>query len=328
MRRFASYLKLLMVPAIIGGIVWHSGIREIYTIILHSNFGAVAGAFAMSMLAVYLTALKWRLVIPTIGVAELFRAALIGQFYSFFFFGQASGEAAKIYLISRVSGNVSGATVSVFSDRLTSFIGLLVVSLFGFACSSSKYPPQLQVTALIGLTLLVAVLIALRQDAFYHHAERVASWVEGRSPAYSSATARELRKAIEQWHGAVNNSWHVLAGVTLGALVHIINVLTFMILAFGIGAYVDFFDWCWIGGLTSIAGFIPITIGQITAGGALVALLRLQNVSMADAVALSALVIAVNGMLGLVGGLLEWHRVRMVAVTPVPSATDSVSSRS
>lgn len=322
MRKFLSFLKLVMVPAIIGVIIWLSGVREIYAVILRSSFTIIAGAFVLSMIAVGLTAVKWRFVIPTIKVAELFKAALIGQFYSFFFLGQASGEAAKIYLISRESGNVSGATVSVFTDRLTSFIGLLTVSVLGFALSSSQYPPQLQQIALIGLTLLVAILIALRHDAFFLHAERVASWIEGRTPAYSSAIARELRRAIQQWHVAVSNPWRVLAGVTVGALVHIVNVLTFMILAFGIGVHINFFDWCWIGGLTSVAGLIPITIGQMTAGGALVALLRLQNVSMVDSLALSALVIAVNGMLAIVGSFLEWHRLRMRVAAPAQSATD------
>ena len=328
MRKFLSIVKFVMIPAIIGIVIWLSGVREIYAVILRSSFGVIAGAFVLSMLAVYLIAVKWRLVIPTIRVTELFRAALIGQFYSFFFLGQASGEAAKIYLISRESGNVSGATVSVFTDRLTSFIGLLAVSVLGFALSSNQYPPQLQWTALIGLTLLVAVLIALRHDAFFHHAERVASWIEGRSPAYSSAMARELRRAIQQWHVAVSNPWRVLVGVSVGALAHLVNVLTFMLLAFGIGVRIDFFDWCWIAGLTSVAGLIPITIGQMTAGGALVALLLLQHVSMVDSLALSALVIAVNGMLGLIGGLLEWHRLRMVVAAPAPSATDGVSNPS
>ncbi len=328
MRMFLSFLKLVMVPAIIGIIVWLSGVREIYAVILRSSPGIIAGAFVLSMLAVGLNAVKWQLVIPALRLADLYKAALIGQFYSFFLLGQASGEAAKIYLISRESGNVSGAAVSVFTDRLTSFIGLLTVSVTGFALSSSQYPPQLQRIALIGLTLLVAVLIALRHDAFFQRAERVTSWIEGRSPAYSAAIARELRKAIQQWHVAVSNPWRVLAGVAVGALVHIVNVLTFMILAFGIAVHIDFFDWCWIAGLVSIAGLIPITIGQMTAGGALVALLRLQNVSMVDSLALSALVIAVNGMLGIVGGLLEWHRLRMVVAPPAPSATDGISNPS
>ena len=193
MRRLLLFLKLVTVPAIIGLVIWLSGIREIYAVILRSSFGVIAAAFALSVLAVGLTAVKWRFVIPTISVAALFKTALIGQFYSFFFLGQASGEAAKIYLISRQSGNVSDATVSVITDRLTSFIGMLAISVMGFALSSSHYPPQLQHIALIGLVLLVAGLIALRHDAFFLRAERLASWIERHDIGYSSVLAGELR---------------------------------------------------------------------------------------------------------------------------------------
>ena len=203
---------------------------------------------------------------------------------------------------------------------------MLAISVMGFALSSSQYPPQLQQVALIGLLLLVAGLIALRHDAFFLRAERLASWVESRTSAYSSVIARELRTAIQQWHIAISNPWRVLAGVVVGALVHIVNVLTFMILAYGIGVHIDFFDWCWIGGLTSIAGLIPITIGQLASGGALVALLRLQNVSMVDALAISALMIAVNGMLAIVGGFLEWYRLRVRVAEPAQAATDGISN--
>jgi uncharacterized protein (TIRG00374 family) len=326
MGRFLSFLKLVVVPAIIAVIVWLIGIREIYAVILRSSFSVIGGAFVLAVIAAGLTAVKWRFVIPTIKVGELFKAVLIGQFYSFFFLGQASGEAAKVYLISRESGNVSGATVSVFTDRLTSFIGLLTVSVLGFALSSSQYPPKLQQIALIGLVLLVAILVAFRHDVFFFHAERVASWIEGRTPAYSSALAGALRRAIQQWHLAVSNLWRVTTGVLVGALVHVVNVLILMTLALGIGININFFDWCWIAGLTSVAGLIPITIGQVTAGGALVALLRLQNVSMVDSLALSALVIAVNCMLAIVGGLLEWRRLHDQFTSPTHSVTDGISN--
>jgi uncharacterized protein (TIRG00374 family) len=322
MKKILSFLKLVMVPAIIAAIVWFSGIREIYNVILQSSLGVIAGAFALSLLSVGLTAVKWRFIVPTIRVARLFKAALIGQFYSFFFLGQASGEAAKIYLISRETGNVSGAAVSVFTDRLTSFIGMLTVSVAGFAMSSSQYPPQLQWIALSGLAVLIGILIALRHDAFFIQAERLSAWIDGRTPAYSSAIARELRKATQQWHIAVGQMWRVAAGISIGALAHIVNVLTFMILALGIGVHIDFFDWCWIAGLISIAGLIPLTIGQMTAGGALVVLLRLQNISMVDSLALSAFTLAVNGMLAIAGSLLEWHRLHVRAAAPAPTAVD------
>jgi hypothetical protein len=95
MRLLLSFLKLAMVPAIIAVVVWLSDIREIYAATLRSSFRTVAAAFVLSMIAVGLTAFKWRLAIPKISVVELFKAALISQFYSFFLLGQASGEAAN-----------------------------------------------------------------------------------------------------------------------------------------------------------------------------------------------------------------------------------------
>ena len=309
MRLWLRALKFVTFVAIIGLALWLADIHKLVAAISRSSFTAIAVALGMSIIAVGLNAVKWRFVIPAIGFVELFKVLLIGQFYSFFFLGQASGEAAKIYLISRGPGNVSSATVSIFADRLTSFIGLLAVSVFGFAMSASQYPPNLRRIALTALALLVGVLAALRHDAFFFHVERVASWIAGTTPRYSAAFARTMRRAIQQWHLAVGNLWRIAAGLLIGALVHIVNVQIFMILAYGMGIHIDFFDWCWIAGLTSVAGLIPITIGQMTSGGALVALLHLLDVSLVDAVALSALVLAVNGMLALIGSVLEWHRL-------------------
>lgn len=44
MRRFISFLKLAMVPAI-----WLSGVREIYAVIVRSSFGIIAVAFARGL---------------------------------------------------------------------------------------------------------------------------------------------------------------------------------------------------------------------------------------------------------------------------------------
>jgi uncharacterized protein (TIRG00374 family) len=328
MRRFLLFLKFLIIPAVIGLVIWFSDVREIYAIVVRTSLAVVAAAFALSVLAVGLNAVKWRLVIPALGIGELFKAALIGQFYSFFFLGQASGEAAKIYLISRGSCNVSNAAVSVFTDRLTSFIGMLSVSVIGFAMSSSHYPPKFQQITLAGLVLLIAGLIGLRHDAFFRWTERVVARIEGTTHGYSAALARELQNAIRQWHVAVSQLWRVVTGVSIGALVHIVNVLTLVVHAVGIGINIDIVDWCWIAGLVSIAGLIPITIGQVTAGGALVALLRLQNVSTVDALALASLVVAVTCLVAVIGSILEWHRLHARGAVPTPSATDGISNPS
>src|SRR6266478_3016169 len=103
-----------------------------------------------------------------------------------------------------------------------------------------------------------------------------------------------MRKAVEQWRVSVHNLYRVAAGLLMGMLVHIVNVLTIMVLAHAIGIKVDFFDWCWITGLMSIAGLVPITIGQVTANVTLVAILQLLGVPLTDAAGIAVLLLSIN----------------------------------
>jgi uncharacterized protein (TIRG00374 family) len=299
-------VKLVVFAAIVGLLIWFGGTQNILQSMRRVGFPTILLAFILSVVVIWLIAVKWRFILPRAGTVSLFKVALIGQFYSFFFLGQVSGEAAKIYLLSRASGDIGGSAVSVLADRLTSFIGLLILSVIGFALSTNTFPPALQRTSLIVLAVLLGGLLALRNNAVFALAERLIAWVEGLSPRLA-ATAGLLRKAVDQWHVSVANTYRVVAAVLMGVFIHVGNVLTVMILADAINIRFGFFDWCWIVGLMSIAGFIPITIGQVTAGGALVGLLQLLKVPLADAVALSALVLAVNFLLGLSGAVAAWR---------------------
>src|SRR5262249_44499651 len=96
---------------------------------LHAGVGTMALAAGLSIVIIALSAAKLKLMIPTVRVATLFEMAMISQFYTFFFLGQASGEAVKIYMVSRLLGRVSGAMIAIMADRFTSLIGLLIVSV-------------------------------------------------------------------------------------------------------------------------------------------------------------------------------------------------------
>lgn len=127
-----------------------------------------------------------------------------------------------------------------------------------------------------------------------------------------------LRQAIEHWYVAVRNIHRVAAGVTLGALVHVGNVLVVMVIARGVGIDINFFDFCWIVGVMSIAGLVPIVTGQLVAYGTLVALLQLLGVPLVDAVATFVLIMAIHLVIATIGGFLAlqvwdraWGRSRM-----------------
>jgi uncharacterized protein (TIRG00374 family) len=310
--RWPQLLKLATFVAIVGFLVWFGGPRDILDSMSRVGVVTVTLAFVISVLTVALNSAKWRLVLPDTPFLALLKIALISQFYSFFFFGQASGEVAKVYMLSRTSGNVGGAAASLFIDRLTSFLGLLLVSILGFALSSSTYPSALRETAIVVLVVLAALLVAIRQDAAFALAERTVVWVERTWPRLQ-AIAETLRKAIVQWRASIASPSRLLFGIALGAIGHVGTVVTIALLAQGIGIYIDPLDWCWIAGLMGMAGLVPISVGQATAGGALVGLLHILGVPVADAVALSALILVVNFLLSMLGALLEWRRIRALS---------------
>ena len=52
---------------------------------------------------------------------------------------------------------------------------------------------------LIGLALLITILIALRHNTFFRLVQHAELWIDDRTPAYWSAIAKELRRAIQQF---------------------------------------------------------------------------------------------------------------------------------
>lgn len=307
--RVAALAALISLPFLFGswGAVW--------ACIARANAGIVAVAFVLSLATLALNAFKWRLTFPSLRLATMFKIALISQFYSFALLGSASGEVAKIYMLSRISGTVGGSAVSVLADRVTALIGLLIVSVAGFVLSPSNYPHGLREVSLAILAGLILALLALRHRLAFALGESVIARMERSTPALRRL-ASHTREAIEQWYIAVHHLGRMSAGVVLGGVTHAANALLALMLAREVGITIGFSDWCWIVGLTSIAGFVPIGIGQIATYGTFVALLRLLSVPIADALAVSALLLAIHLGLATIGAILEWRRWQAAATAP------------
>ena len=302
---------------VIGLILAFGDLDSIWQGARRAGIEAILAALTLSVLIVAISAWKWHLVVPEVQISTLCKIVLIGQFYSFSLFGQASGEAAKIYVLGRTLGKLRGSMVSVLADRLTSIIGLLVVSIIGFSLSPTDDPYNFKEISVIVLVAFVVLLFALRYELVLLLATRLESRIEHSAPRLGKIT-RYFRQAVEQWHVSMRNMRRVLAAVLFGALIHVCNAALVMILAQGVGIGVSFFDWCWIVGIMGIAGLVPITMGQLTSYATMVALLQLFNVSVADALAVSMMILAVHFFSAATGALLEWIRWQKVLVPRPP----------
>jgi uncharacterized protein (TIRG00374 family) len=311
MRRAFELIRILGTLTFVGLTIWLLDVRTTFAVLERVEIGYFFLASVLSCLVLIITALKWRIVLPTVSFRDLVRIVFIGQFYSFFFLGQATGEAAKIYLLSKNLGNMSGAAASSVADRLTSLVGFLTVSLLGFALSSIEFPPALQWLSITILSVCLAFLLSFRLPVAVQIALRLTMRMEAASRIFVYS-ARAFRNAIAQWHSSVRDLRRLSAALFLGVLIQLGNVCTLAILASGIQLNLPFADWCWIMGIMSVAGLIPLSIGQVTANGTLVGLLHVAGVSLNDALAVSIMSLLTNFLIAVLGAIEERLRVRKI----------------
>jgi len=105
-----------------------------------------ATAVALYLFSVYLSSLRWRLLIPyPVGMRRLFSMYVVGSFFNICLPGMIGGDAVKAYYLNRElkqhssvsagpfgSGKSAIAVASVFMDRYIGLTALLVIGLAVF----------------------------------------------------------------------------------------------------------------------------------------------------------------------------------------------------
>ncbi len=115
------------------------------------------------------SALKWRIFLLADGVDIPLRTLtvtyLIGSFYNLFLPSNIGGDSYRIYDIAKKSKSGVRSAASVFADRLSGFIALVILSLLSSVLVAQQFDNLLFfLVPLVILLLLLAVLAALVKE--------------------------------------------------------------------------------------------------------------------------------------------------------------------
>jgi uncharacterized protein (TIRG00374 family) len=113
-----------------------------------------------------LSALKWRLLLQADGVniplSTLTVTYLIGSFYNLFLPSSIGGDSYRIYDIAKKSSDGVRSAASVFADRFSGFLALVILSLVSSVLVAREFNNLMFfIGPLLILLLLLAILIAL-----------------------------------------------------------------------------------------------------------------------------------------------------------------------
>ncbi|MBU0673502.1 MAG: flippase-like domain-containing protein [Proteobacteria bacterium] len=136
-------------------------------------------AVALQLLTILLAAERWRLLMIVQGISlerrSLYRLSFLGEFFNHFLPGAMGGDLVKAYYIMRYSGKRGAGVVSIFANRFSGLVMMVIVSMFmlcgllifGNADSVALKQPVYAVFILggaLGLILFLALNAKLNQS--------------------------------------------------------------------------------------------------------------------------------------------------------------------
>ncbi|MFQ3567071.1 MAG: lysylphosphatidylglycerol synthase transmembrane domain-containing protein [Aggregatilineales bacterium] len=149
------YVNIGMAVVLLGLVLYEVGLGSVKEALKGVNLELLALCLLLSPIAPLLSAVKWRLLIRSqgypISLVAAFRLYLVGMFVNNFMPSNIGGDVVRIHELGLVIGSRATAAASVFTDRLTGFIVLLILAGIAFFA---------RFTALTSLPLPLILLLA------------------------------------------------------------------------------------------------------------------------------------------------------------------------
>ena len=227
---------------------------------------------------------------------ELFEINLATMFYGLFLpGGNFAGLAVRLFRLGKEGGDLTGAGVALFIDRIVATISLCLVGMAFWLLErpDDTWPIFAVMAGATAAMVLMCVAITARWPL----------------PGPLRKWGGKLQAAMQKWR-TMSRRDHVQV-LLLGVASHVVGIVVFVCLAWSLNVSVGFISLGWIRSAVILATMIPISVGGLgLREGAMVVMLQAYAVSEPDALAMSLLVFATVLLLpGLLGAVYEARRL-------------------
>lgn len=309
-------LKISVALILLSWLLYKSDIDMILDNISSLPIKVFLAAVILDLFYLLIKSFRWRLLLPQYPVLKLIEISFIGQFYSIVSVGQFAGEAAKIYILGKGQKESGRIAMSVFIDKITGIIGLIILSILGLFFTPTILPKSLVWSFSIVAVLCLVLIFLVRLPFIYHQLLKLFNF---------QFTKYARLKKIFGWAVSLLESWYVYSKKTkyifisifLSIIFQLVLVGVYIILSRGLDINISFFDWCWVLGILSGLLVLPITVAGIgVREGSLVGLLGFFMVAPERALALSFSIFGMQLIFAIIGGAVEAKRIGIFKIKP------------
>jgi len=163
--RAVALAKLALGVGLLAALLlWRDNAGKIVDIFLRFRFEYLVVLAVVAFLMRWISAVKWSVLLRDrdvrLPIWRLFCLNLIGQFFNNFMPSMVGGDIAKIYLLGRQIKSHARTAASVFMDRFTGLISLIVL-VFAFSALNTELMADPLIGFSVGATTLGCVALVL-----------------------------------------------------------------------------------------------------------------------------------------------------------------------
>lgn len=305
-RRALATVKLLLGIGLLAMLLlWRDNALKVYELLAGFDSKYLFALMAVGLVLRAVSAVKWWILLRGRGLrlslARLLGLHFIGQFFSNFLPSMIGGDLTKIYLLGRQINSQSQSAASVFVDRFT---GLLALIILVFAFSLINYQPLRE--PLIGLSLALTIVGCAILIIVLAYGRRLSKWGGRLAHVRIVNMAMNLIAVFYEELRAYRVRYGTLAAAFACSLVfYFLTSLSIYLSCRAVGYFPSFLDVALVTPIIFLATIVPVSPSNIGWWEWCVSLLLSEiGADMAEGVMVALTMRAVSAALSLIGGVL------------------------
>lgn len=270
-RKALLLLKILISLGLLGFVVFKTGLmtpagwQELLSTIRGAKLIYVVLSLLVGVGLILLSAWKWKILLHSKGIEvslfRLFSISYIGRFFNLFLPTSVGGDVVRVWDLGKLTGQKTEALASVFVERLTGLITLVVISLGALFMTGVNHSQQAIILASLAfVTVLVIVILWMVLDS------RLLKLLKKLLlPKYHFAN--KLIAKLEQAHqaiGAYKNDHKTLAiAFAISALFYLFAIINVWVTARAFSSDIAFQDMLLAVPAIMLIMNLPVSIGGL-----------------------------------------------------------------
>ncbi|MBC7263245.1 MAG: flippase-like domain-containing protein [Chloroflexi bacterium] len=293
--------RVVVSVALLIFVLSSAGLRETWVVLQGTDWRYVILALFLSLVGMVVRSWRWSVLLADQGLCvplqRLVHLFFVGTFFNNFLPTSVGGDIVKMYELGRASNKSALAVSSVLWDRATGLLTLLAMATMALPFSYHLVPPGV-VMLIIALGVGSAVgLLALANRRWI---KGIGAWLGRLRPRWGGKTISQVYQSLVGYSSTALQKASVIS-VAFNALLIFINVL----LARSLGVQMDLKYFLLFVPLISTLLVLPFSVsGWGIREVGYVYLFGQAGVPEAKAISISLAIGAINGITGLIGGVL------------------------